>query len=98
MVLFFESRHASLLVEAFCLNWASDLWYHSMRRAATRTAYTSSGRVRHAGMRAGLSGHPKLVREPFGTHERRARLWAAFAIYFSRTEHTHHDPGLPVQR
>ena len=20
------------LVEAFCLNWASDLWYHSMRR------------------------------------------------------------------
>ena len=36
--------------------------------------------------------------EPFGTHERGARVWAAFAICFSRTEHVNHDPDLPVQR
>ena len=44
------------------------------------------------GSSCGVSGKPKLVREPFGTHERGARIWAARAICFSRTEHTHHDP------
>ena len=33
MPLFFESRHASLLVEAFVLKWGARPPYHSMRRA-----------------------------------------------------------------
>jgi hypothetical protein len=33
MLLFFESRHASLLVEAFVLKWEPGYRYHSMRRA-----------------------------------------------------------------
>ena len=102
MKLYFESRHASLVVEAFVkLGARLSVPFDATRRlrvlpiplpVACGMRLNSCGALWHG------SPAPKLVREPFGSHERGARVWAAFAICFSRTEHAHHDPGLPVQR
>ena len=97
MPLFFESRHASLVIEAFCLKLSLVIGIIRCDAPTTRTAYTSSGRVRHA-IEFVRALAAQALREPFGTHERGARVWAAFTICFSRTDHAHHDPELPVQR
>ena len=78
------------------LKWEPGYRYHSMQRAnypyclylfRSRTAAIEF-------VRGSLAVKLVIVREPFGSHERGARVWAAFAIYFTHTTILE----LPLQR
>ena len=58
--------------------------------------YTSSRRTHERKVLVRGDGAASAPGEQICSHERGARVWAAFAICFSRTEHAHHDPGTAV--
>ena len=98
LMLFFARCGEVHAFEDFVLILAVAVSYHSMRHA-DYPYYLYLYQLRAAGsrLRAG-SGSPSFpgCERAIGSHERGARVWAAFAICFSRPERAHHDPGTAV--
>ena len=82
MVLFFESRHASLLVRGLLPELGLRLMvsFDATRRLPVLSIPLPVACCLAIEFVRG-SGSPKLVREPFGNHERGARVCFAFDLF-----------------